>query len=94
VGDPAKLLVGKRVVVTRAAAQAIDLLKALQYAGAIPILLPVIQILPPDDFSPLDAALQKLNEFDWILFTSQNAVRIVRERLEALQLRFSDSPRV
>ena len=93
-GDPAKLLVGKRVVVTRAAAQAIDLLKALQYAGAIPILLPVIQILPPDDFSPLDAALQKLNEFDWILFTSQNAVRIVRERLETLQLRFSDSPRV
>jgi len=94
VGDPAKTLAGKRVVVTRAASQAIGLLKALQYAGAIPILLPVIQILPPEDFTPLDAALQKLNEFDWILFTSQNAVRIVRERMETLQLKFPRSPLV
>ena len=51
--DPGKsVLAGKRIVVTRAAAQAIDLLKALQHAGAIPILLPVIQILPPEDFAP------------------------------------------
>ena len=92
--DVAKLISGKRVVVTRVAAQAIDLLKALQYAGAIPILLPVIQILPPEDFNPLDKALRRLNEFDWILFTSQNAVRIVRERLETLHLRFSHSPLV
>jgi len=81
--DPSQsVLAGKRIVVTRAAAQAIDLLKALQYAGAIPILLPVIQILPPEDFTPLDDALARLNEFDWVLFTSQNAVRIVHERLE------------
>ena len=81
--DPGQsVLAGKRIVVTRAAAQAIDLLKALQYAGAIPILLPVIQILPPEDFTPLDDALRHLNEFDWVLFTSQNAVRIVHERLE------------
>jgi len=81
--DPGQsVLAGKRIVVTRAAAQAIDLLKALQYAGAIPILLPVIQILPPEDFTPLDDALGRLNEFDWVLFTSQNAVRIVHERLE------------
>lgn len=93
-GDPAKALVGKRVVVTRAASQAIELLKALQYAGAIPVLLPVIQILPPEDFSPLDTALLKLNEFDWILFTSQNAVRIVRERMETLQLEVAHSPSV
>jgi uroporphyrinogen-III synthase len=77
------VLAGKRVVVTRVAEQAIDLLKALQYAGAVPILLPVIQILPPEDFSLLDAVLRRLSEFDWILFTSQNAVRIVHERLEA-----------
>jgi uroporphyrinogen-III synthase len=76
------VLAGKRIVVTRAAAQAIDLLKALQYAGAVPILLPVIQILPPEDFTALDEALRRLGEFDWILFTSQNAVRIVHERLE------------
>ena len=78
------VLAGKRVVVTRAAAQALDLLKALQYAGAVPILLPVIQILPPENYAALDGALRRLGEFDWILFTSQNAVRIVHERLELL----------
>ena len=83
-------LEGKRVVVTRATAQAFELLKALQNAGAVPILLPLIRILPPEDFSPLDRALQKLNKFDWILFTSQNAVRTLRERVEALQLSFAD----
>ena len=82
--DPGSaVLAGKRVVVTRAAAQAVDLLKALQYAGAIPILLPVIRILPAEDIKPLDETLGRLNTFDWILFTSQNAVRIVQERLEA-----------
>jgi uroporphyrinogen-III synthase len=82
----AAALAGKRIVVTRVAAQALDLLKALQYAGAIPILLPVIRIQPPEDFTLLDEALRRLHEFDWILFTSQNAVRIVHERLERLQL--------
>lgn len=91
-GDLTRALAGKRVVVTRAAAQAIDLLKALQHAGAVPILLPVIQILPPEDFSQLDNALRKLPDFDWVLFTSQNAVRIVRERLENLQLALTASP--
>ncbi len=86
------LLAGKRIVVTRAMAQAVELLKALQYAGAIPILLPVIRILPPENFSHLDETLQGLDAFDWILFTSQNAVRIVQERLEALGL--SDGERM
>ena len=79
------LLTGKRIVVTRVAAQAIDLLKALQYAGAIPILLPLIRILPPEDFTQLDQALARFDEFDWVLFTSQNSVRIVCERIEKLQ---------
>jgi len=85
VGDAGQaVLSGKRIVVTRAAAQAVDLLKALQYAGALPILLPVIRILPAVDIGPLDDALRRLNHFDWVLFTSQNAVRVVRERLDAI----------
>jgi len=78
------ILSGKRVVVTRTAAQAVDLLKALQYAGAIPILLPVIRILPAEDIAALDDALRQINSFDWVLFTSQNAVRVVHERLDAI----------
>lgn len=77
------ILSHKRVVVTRAAAQAVDLLKALQHAGAIPILLPVIRILPAEDIAPLDEALRRLDSFDWILFTSQNAIRVVQERIDA-----------
>jgi len=77
-------LAGKRIVVTRAAAQAIELLKALQQAGAIPILLPVIRILPAENLALLDYELGQLNDFDWILFTSQNAVRVVHERLESV----------
>jgi uroporphyrinogen III methyltransferase / synthase len=79
-----RFLTGKRVVVTRVAAQAIDLLKALQNAGAIPILLPLIRIQPPEDFGPIDGALTQLHEFDWVLFSSQNAVRIIHERMERL----------
>jgi len=83
-------LAGKSIIVTRSAAQAVELLKALQNLGAAPILLPLIRILPPDDFSSLDKALRRIGEFDWILFTSQNAVRIIRERAELLGLSFSD----
>lgn len=78
------VLAGKRIVVTRAAEQAIELLKALQHAGAIPILLPVIRIMPAENLALLDYALRQLNTFDWVLFTSQNAVRVVHERLESM----------
>ena len=77
-------LAGKRIVVTRAAAQALELLKALQQAGAIPILLPVIRIMPVESLTVLDCALREFKSFDWVLFTSQNAVRVVHERLEAI----------
>ena len=84
------VLAGKQIVVTRAAAQALDLLKALRHSGAIPILLPLIRILPPEDFSLLDEALLSLGGFDLTLFTSQNAVRVIRERAEVLGLSFND----
>jgi len=65
--DPGKsVLAGKRIVVTRAAAQAIDLPSAAA-CRRHPHSLPVIQILPPEDFAPLDSALGRLNEFDWVL---------------------------
>jgi uroporphyrinogen-III synthase len=87
------ILAGKRIVVTRSAAQALDLLKALQHTGAIPILLPLIRILPADDFSPLDDALRHLSEFDLTIFTSQNAVRILRERADLLKISLGENHR-
>lgn len=84
------VLAGKRIVVTRTAAQAAELLKALENSRAIPILLPLIRILPPEDFSLLDEVLRSIAGFDLTLFTSQNAVRVIRERAEVLGLSFHD----
>lgn len=79
-----KPLAGKRIVLTRAPEQAPALFRALNDAGASVILFPCIEFVAPDDYGPLDAALSHLKEFDWIAFTSQNAVRFFRERQREL----------
>jgi uroporphyrinogen-III synthase len=86
---PLSPLSGKRIVVTRAAEQSDSLLKALAAQGAISLLFPLLEFAPPEDCFPLNAALADLGQFDWILFTSQNAVRAFLERGSAL-----DSPLV
>jgi uroporphyrinogen III methyltransferase / synthase len=73
-------LSGKRVVITRAARQSVELVENLGKLGAVPILLPLVAFSAPEDFAPLDAALDRLEQFDWIIFTSENAVRAVVKR--------------
>src|SRR5579875_568030 len=68
-------LAGLRIVVTRAAAQGGELAQALREAGADVILLPMIEIAPPSDPEPLRQAASKANQYDWIIFTSANAVQ-------------------
>jgi uroporphyrinogen-III synthase len=77
-------LAGKRVVVTRAAQQSSDLFTRLSAAGAIPVSLPLVSFAPPQDYGPLDAALRQLQNFDWVIFTSANAVHAVESRAKAL----------
>jgi uroporphyrinogen-III synthase len=67
-------LLGLRVVVTRAAHQAEELATPLRALGAEVILLPVIEIAPPADSTFLQDAAARANEYDWIVFTSSNAV--------------------
>lgn len=68
-------LFGWRVVVTRAAAQASDFLVALAALGAVPVAMPTIQIAPPADLgSSLRDAIERLSVFEWVVFTSTNAV--------------------
>ena len=74
-------LQGKRVLVTRAQEQNEDFSRQLAAVGAIPIELPTIQIVPPDDPAPLEAALGRLAVYDWLIFTSANAVKYVWQRL-------------
>ena len=78
-------LAGKRVVITRAESQSATLTATLRGRGAEVIPVPLIRIAPPRDFVPLDSALCELTNFDWLIFTSQNAVAAVADRLAALQ---------
>jgi uroporphyrinogen III methyltransferase/synthase len=82
--NPSSPLAGKRFVITRAAEQAEALSRALRAHGAIPVLMPLIAFAVPLDSAPFDAAIRKLGKFDWILLTSQNAVRAVAERCRML----------
>jgi uroporphyrinogen-III synthase len=85
VADPTQSpLAGKRVVITRAESQSASLAAALSANGAEVVSLPLIRILPPLDYAPLDSALRGLANFDWLIFTSQNAVTAVSNRLSAI----------
>lgn len=68
-------LFGKRVVVTRTRGQASELSRTLARLGAEAIEVPLIEIGPPeDDGAALTAALGRLDEFAWLVFTSPNGV--------------------
>lgn len=85
-------LSGKAVVVTRAAAQASELVSLIEAQGARVLLLPLVGFAPPADWGPLDAQLARLDSFGAILFLSKNAVRYVAERSRALQIAWDFSP--
>ncbi|MGI8649076.1 MAG: uroporphyrinogen-III C-methyltransferase [Rubrobacter sp.] len=74
-------LFGKKIVVTRARAQAGELSVKLESLGAEVVEFPTIEIAPPDDFAPLDNAIRGLDSFDWLVFTSVNGVDAFIERL-------------
>ena len=77
-------LAGKRILVTRARRQAGRLSEELSRLGAEPIEIPAIEIVPPASFEALDAAVEDPARFDWLIVTSTNAVRAIRERCEKL----------
>jgi len=81
-----KILQGKKVVITRAKEQAEDFADLLKKYGAEPVYLPVIKVVPPKDYSPLDKALDNLNSYNWLIFTSVNGVKFFFRRLAELNL--------
>ncbi|MDA0833963.1 MAG: uroporphyrinogen-III C-methyltransferase [Planctomycetota bacterium] len=74
-------LFGKRIGITRAEGQSSEVIKQAWELGAEPVLMPMIEILPPDDWAAVDAVIDRLNEFDWLIFTSANGVRGLLDRL-------------
>ncbi len=81
-------LKGKRVVITRAAAQADELAELLRARYAEPLLYPCIAIAPPEDTTMLDKSIYDAvqGQFDWLVVTSSNAVNALADRLQALEL--------
>jgi len=78
-----KPLFGKRILVTRPRDQAPELVERLEAEGAETVVAPMIRIAPPDDYGPLDDACARAATFDWIVFTSANAVDAFIDRLLA-----------
>jgi uroporphyrinogen III methyltransferase/synthase len=74
-------LFGRRVVVTRPREDAPELVDRLVALGAEAIEAPMTRIQPPEDFGPLDDAVARASTFDWIVFTSANAVDSFMGRL-------------
>jgi uroporphyrinogen-III synthase len=70
----------KRVLVTRAAGQASELADVLRELGMEPVVVPVIEVAEPSSFAALDSAIAELAGFDWLLFTSANAVEAFARR--------------
>jgi len=67
-------LAGRHIVITRPAGQATHLAKALQALGAHPVLFPALAIEDVADITPLLDAAIRLDEYDWAVFVSPNAV--------------------
>jgi uroporphyrinogen III methyltransferase/synthase len=95
VGDVAKLeadwawfdqrpLFGQKVAVTRAAGQADALRELLEERGAEVYEQPAIEIAEPADWQPIDEAISRLANFQWIVFSSTNGVTKFMQRLLAL----------
>lgn len=84
-------LFGRRIAVTRPREDAAELSDRLAALGAQPIVAPMIRMTAPEDWGPLDAAIDRVGAFDWIIFTSVNAVdqfmqRLYREGRDVRQL--------
>jgi len=67
-------LYGRRILVCRPRAQAGELVQRLEELGAVALVLPVVEIHPPADWAPVDAAIDNLVDFHWLVFTSVNGV--------------------
>lgn len=78
----AKPLFGKRILVTRPRAQARALVDRLEEMGALVLIQPAIRIGPPTDWGKINAALEQLDQYDWLVFSSSNGVQYLLDRLE------------
>ena len=82
--DGSSILLGKRIVITRARSQANELAHRLSALGAEVIEFPTIAIEPPREYAQMDRAIEQLHTYDWLFFTSANGVEFFFNRLRQL----------
>ena len=86
----------RNLIITRSKEGILDIKKIFTRKGANVFELPAISIVDPDDFNPLDEALNQINDFHWIIFSSSNGIKFVDKRLRYFNsclLYTSPSPR-
>ena len=71
----------RNIIITRSKEGILDIKKIFTSKGANVFDLPAISIGDPDDFNPLDEALNQINDFHWIIFSSSNGIKFVDKRL-------------
>ncbi len=81
-----KPLAGRKILITRARHQAHSLAATLEEKGAEVLAIPAIEIVPPDSFAALDAALLDAARYVWLVVTSVNGADVLADRLKALGL--------
>ena len=76
-------LFGLRIGITRPIHQADDVVNSVVRAGGQPVLLPMVEVHPPDEqqLQTLNTTINELNDFDWLILTSANAVRGFMEQV-------------
>lgn len=77
-----RLLQGRTILITRALAQSEELTSILTNFGAQVLHCPTIEIIEPDSWSAIDYAIERLDSYNWIVFTSANGVEFFFRRLE------------
>ena len=86
-------LKNKTIVLTRSLGQQSDSRKLFEALGARVLDLPSLIIGPPDEWGPLDDALEELNDFHWIIFSSSNGVEYVEQRLRLKDCSIAECPK-
>jgi uroporphyrinogen III methyltransferase/synthase len=74
-------LLGKTILVTRPRAQSEEITAQLEALGAAVIHCPTIEVIPPSSWAALDASIARIQEYDWIVFTSANGAHFFFRRL-------------
>ena len=74
-------LFGQTIMVTRPRQQAASLASSLEELGANVVVQPAIRITEPEDWKPVDTAIEQLADYDWLVFSSTNGVNFFFERL-------------